>query len=69
MIFDVSELEKVQVTLLKLLMTNSDGNEKRPSSRSVFLRKFREHIREAIRVRMFIDLNIALQLLCYDFEL
>ena len=44
-------LENLQIKFLTTLMTNSDGTEKRPSSRSIFLRKFRLYIRDTIRVK------------------
>ncbi|CAG7734881.1 unnamed protein product [Allacma fusca] len=45
----IALLENLQIQFLKTLMTNSDGTEKRPSSRSVFLRKMRLFIRDTIR--------------------
>ncbi|XP_078046669.1 E3 ubiquitin-protein ligase RNF123 isoform X2 [Augochlora pura] len=42
----ISELEKVQTELLVILLDNSDGNEKRPTSRTIFLRRFRHFIKK-----------------------
>ncbi|XP_017884419.1 E3 ubiquitin-protein ligase RNF123-like isoform X2 [Ceratina calcarata] len=40
----ISELEKLQVRLLVTLLDNSDGTEMRPTSRTIFLRKFKRFI-------------------------
>ena len=50
-------LQRLQVDLLKVLLTNSDGTDKRPSSRSLFLRKFRVHVRDVIRVSVYVCMN------------
>ncbi|XP_016914333.1 E3 ubiquitin-protein ligase RNF123 [Apis cerana] len=40
----ISELETLQVQLLVILLDNSDGNEKRPTSRTIFLKKFKRFV-------------------------
>ncbi|XP_017767583.1 PREDICTED: E3 ubiquitin-protein ligase RNF123 [Eufriesea mexicana] len=40
----ISDLEKLQVLLLIILLDNSDGSETRPTSRTIFLRKFKSFI-------------------------
>nr|XP_033339728.1 E3 ubiquitin-protein ligase RNF123-like [Megalopta genalis] len=42
----ISELEKVQTELLVIFLDNSDGNEKKPTSRTIFLRRFRYFIKK-----------------------
>lgn len=42
----VSEVEALQVELLVTLLDNSDGTEKLPTSRTIFLRKFRSFVHE-----------------------
>nr|XP_012138536.1 PREDICTED: E3 ubiquitin-protein ligase RNF123 isoform X2 [Megachile rotundata] len=42
----ISEVETLQVELLVTLLDNSDGNEKRPASRTIFLRKFKRSVQE-----------------------
>lgn len=39
-----AELETLQVQLLVILLDNSDGNEKRPTSRTIFLKKFKRFV-------------------------
>ncbi len=46
----LTDVEDLQVRFIKNLLTNSDGTEKRPSSRALFLRKFRQFIRDVVRV-------------------
>lgn len=45
-----ADIQNLQTNLLKNLMINSDGTEKRPSSRALFLKKFRLFIRDVVRV-------------------
>lgn len=40
----ISELEKLQVHLLVTLLDNTDGTERRPASRTIFLRKFKRFV-------------------------
>ncbi|CAK9813379.1 E3 ubiquitin-protein ligase RNF123 [Anthophora plagiata] len=40
----ISELETLQVQLLVTLLDNSDGNERRPTSRTIFQRKFKRFV-------------------------
>ncbi|CAL7948841.1 unnamed protein product [Xylocopa violacea] len=40
----ISELEMLQVQLLVTLLDNSDGNERTPTSRTIFLRKFKRFV-------------------------
>ncbi|XP_068976365.1 E3 ubiquitin-protein ligase RNF123-like [Bombus flavifrons] len=40
----ISELETLQVQFLIILLDNSDGNERRPTSRTIFLRKFKRFV-------------------------
>lgn len=44
------EIESLQVALLKQLLDNTDGTDKRPSSRAMFLRRLRMHLRDIVRV-------------------
>jgi len=53
MLCSVSDLQNLQVNLMKHLLNNADGTEKRPSSRALFLRKFRQYVRDVVRVRVF----------------
>ncbi|XP_076289360.1 E3 ubiquitin-protein ligase RNF123 isoform X2 [Lasioglossum baleicum] len=55
----VSELEKIQTELLVTFLDNSDGTEKRPTSRTIFLRKFRSFIKESI-ISNCVPLPVAL---------
>ncbi|KOC64134.1 E3 ubiquitin-protein ligase RNF123 [Habropoda laboriosa] len=40
----ISEVETLQVQLLVTLLDNSDGNERRPTSRTIFLKKFKRFV-------------------------
>ncbi|XP_034940002.1 E3 ubiquitin-protein ligase RNF123-like [Chelonus insularis] len=42
----ISEIETLQVDLLITLLNNADGTSKKPSSRSIFLKKFRRFVQE-----------------------
>ncbi|XP_029043573.1 E3 ubiquitin-protein ligase RNF123-like [Osmia bicornis bicornis] len=42
----ISEVETLQVELLVILLNNSDGNEKKPTSRAIFLRKLKRFVQE-----------------------
>ncbi|XP_031829179.2 E3 ubiquitin-protein ligase RNF123 isoform X1 [Nomia melanderi] len=42
----ISEVEAVQMKLLIIVLDNSDGNEKRPTSRTIFLRKFKRFVQD-----------------------
>ncbi|XP_076244772.1 E3 ubiquitin-protein ligase RNF123 [Calliopsis andreniformis] len=44
----VSEVEMLQVELLVTLLNNSDGNAKRPASRTIFLKKFKRFVQENV---------------------
>ncbi|XP_043264332.1 E3 ubiquitin-protein ligase RNF123-like [Colletes gigas] len=46
----ISEVEIVQVRLLLTLLDNSDGNDKRPTSRTIFLRKFKRFVQENLEL-------------------
>lgn len=41
-----AEVETLQVELLVTLLNNSDGNEKKPTSRAIFLRKLKRFVQE-----------------------
>ncbi|CAL8088738.1 unnamed protein product [Orchesella dallaii] len=45
----ISDLQSLQVNLMKQLLNNADGTERRPSSRALFLRKFRQYVRDVVR--------------------
>ncbi|XP_076182356.1 E3 ubiquitin-protein ligase RNF123 isoform X2 [Ptiloglossa arizonensis] len=42
----MSEVEKVQVELILTLLNNSDANDKKPTSRTIFLTKFKRFVQE-----------------------
>ncbi|XP_053971070.1 E3 ubiquitin-protein ligase RNF123-like [Hylaeus volcanicus] len=46
----VSEVEEVQVELLLTLLDNSDGNDKRPTSRTIFLRRFKRFVQDNLEL-------------------
>lgn len=55
--FFFAVIENLQIMLLKVLLTNNDGTDRRPSSRALFLRKFRVHVRDVIRVSCLITIR------------
>lgn len=44
--YNFVELEAVQMELLITVLDNSDGNEKRPTTRAIFLRKFKRFVQD-----------------------
>lgn len=46
LIFIITELESIQLWLLMTLLDNSDGTANRPTSRTIFLRKFKRFVHE-----------------------
>jgi len=47
-VMSVSDVETLQVELLKTLLDNSDGTATQASSRTIFLRKFNSYLHEDI---------------------
>ncbi|XP_043516296.1 E3 ubiquitin-protein ligase RNF123-like [Frieseomelitta varia] len=66
----ISELEALQVKFLIILLDNSDGDETKPTSRTLFLRKFKQYFSrinstlEPIVVDLTYRLLVALKILC-----
>ncbi|XP_066594474.1 E3 ubiquitin-protein ligase RNF123-like [Prorops nasuta] len=44
----ISEIEELQMELLLTLLNNSDGTDKTPTSRTIFLKKFRRFVQEHV---------------------
>ncbi|XP_021964522.1 E3 ubiquitin-protein ligase RNF123 isoform X2 [Folsomia candida] len=61
----VSVIENLQIMLLKVLLTNNDGTDRRPSSRALFLRKFRVHVRDVIRPGSVLHQPIQKAMCCF----
>ncbi|XP_051159661.1 E3 ubiquitin-protein ligase RNF123-like isoform X2 [Leptopilina boulardi] len=64
----VSEVEALQVELLVTLLDNSDGTEKLPTSRTIFLRKFRSFVHEnliSIRTIPALKTPLPITLCCF----
>ncbi|XP_015440142.1 PREDICTED: LOW QUALITY PROTEIN: E3 ubiquitin-protein ligase RNF123-like [Dufourea novaeangliae] len=59
----ISEIETVQMELLVTFLDNSDGNEKRPTSRTIFLRKFKRFTPLPITLSCFHRLLFAFKTL------
>ncbi|GLH11947.1 E3 ubiquitin-protein ligase [Gryllus bimaculatus] len=64
----IAEVENLQVQLLKALMNNTDGTATRPSSRKIFLRKFRTFLHENLissRTMPLLQTPLPITLCCF----
>ncbi|XP_047367551.1 E3 ubiquitin-protein ligase RNF123 isoform X1 [Vespa velutina] len=64
----VEELENIQLWLLMTLLDNSDGTPNRPTSRTIFLRKFKRFVHENLtttRTTPHLQTPLVLSLCCF----
>ncbi|KYN31177.1 hypothetical protein ALC56_14445 [Trachymyrmex septentrionalis] len=56
----ISEVEALQVKLLVILLNNTDGTAKRPTSRAIFLKKFKRFVQENLISNRVSTLHICI---------